>query len=217
VNASERPGRTRKAEQSEVTRAALVAVARQLFAQQGFADTSVEQIVRTAHVTRGALYHHYRDKHDLFRAVFESVEQELVERLLRAAARTDDPLDRIQRGFDAFLDACLEPAVQRIILIEGPSVLGWDEWQAIDARYMFGLIDAGLRQAIEAGAIDEQPTEPLAHLLLGAASQAGLTVARDRHPRRARAATGESLRRLIAGLARPARARSPGSTRGRRS
>jgi AcrR family transcriptional regulator len=194
------PTRTKKARQSETTRAALISAARELFAEQGFSETSTEQIVKRAGVTRGALYHHYRDKEDLFRAVFETIEAELAERLLKAATRADEPVEQIQRGFAAFLDACLEPAIQRIVLIEGPTVLGWDQWQAIDARYMSGLICGGLNQAIATGAIDAQPTEPLAHLLLGAASQAGLALARDKHPRRARATTGASLERLIEGL-----------------
>jgi AcrR family transcriptional regulator len=197
----ERP-RTKKAEQSESTRAALIAAARELFAELGFAATSTEQIVQRANVTRGALYHHYRDKEDLFRAVFEQLEQELVDRLLHASTKSDEPLEQMQLGFAAFLDACLDREVQQVVLIEGPSVLGWEQWQAIDARYMFGLVDLGLRQAIEAGAIDEQPTEPLAHLLLGAASQAGLVVARHPRPRQARTQAGAALQRLLDGLRR---------------
>ena len=199
---TEQPPKTKKAEQSETTRAALITAARALFAEKGFADTSTEEIVQRAQVTRGALYHHYRDKEDLFRAVFEAVEAELAGRLMRAATLGKNPLDQLQRGFAAFLDACLERDVQQIVLIDGTSVLGWDEWQRIDAQYMFGLIDAGLHLAIEARQIDDQPTDWLGHLLLGAASQAGLMVARAKHPRRARTVAGESLQRLLDGLRR---------------
>ena len=197
---AEAPTRSRKAEQSEVTRAALVAAARELFATKGFADTSTEEIVQRAQVTRGALYHHYRDKQDLFRAVFEEVEAGLARRALKAAMRASSPLERIQIGFAAYLDACLEPSVQRIALIEGPSVLGWDQWHEIDVRYMFDPVERGLRQAIEASEIDDQPTDALTHLLFGACAQAALVVARATKPRKARANAGAALHRLIEGL-----------------
>ena len=197
---AEIPARSRKAEQSEATRAALVAAARELFASKGFAETSTEEIVQGAQVTRGALYHHYRDKEDLFRAVVEEIEEELTRRTLKAAARGSTPLERIQLGFADYLDACLEPAVQRICLIEGPSVLGWDKWLEIDERYMFTPVETGLRQAIDAAEIDDQPTDTLAHLLFGAASQAALVVARASKPRKARASAGAALHRLIEGL-----------------
>jgi AcrR family transcriptional regulator len=190
-----------KAEQSEATKTALIGAARRLFTEHGFAGTSTEQIVAAANVTRGALYHHYRDKEDLFRAVFEELEGELAERVLRVALRGADPLARLKAGFDAFLEASLEPAVQRIVLLEGPSVLGWETWHEIDERHMFGLIDGGLREAMEAGMLDEQPTGALAHLLMGAAAQAALTVARAPRPRKARQNAGAALARLIDGLA----------------
>ena len=197
---AETPARSRKAEQSEATRAALVAAARELFATKGFAETSTEEIVQGAQVTRGALYHHYRDKEDLFRAVVEELEEELARRTLKAALRGSTPLERIQLGFADYLDACLEQSVQRICLIEGPSVLGWDKWLEIDERYMFKPVETGLRQAIEAAEIDDQPTDTLAHLLFGAASQAALVVARASKPRKARANAGAALHRLIEGL-----------------
>ena len=192
--------RTRKDEQSEATRAALLAAARQLFTEHGFTGTGTEQIVRTAGVTRGALYHHYRDKEALFRAVFEQIETELVARVMKDAMKENEPFARMQRGFDSFLDACLEPHVQRIVLLEGPTVLGWDAWHEIDEAYMFGITRGGIDEAIAAGAIEPQPSDALAHLLLAAASTAGLVVARDADPRRARATMGASLQRLLEGL-----------------
>src|SRR5437763_14874590 len=115
-----------KAEQSEVTRAALVDAAQALFAERGFADTPTEAVVKTAGVTRGALYHHFTDKTDLFRAVYERLEQRMIARVEEAVAGLTDPIEVLQRGADAFLDACMEPAVQRIVLLEGPTVLGWE-------------------------------------------------------------------------------------------
>ena len=199
--------RSRKDEQAEATRSALLAAARRLFTDHGFAGTGTEQIVRTAGVTRGALYHHFRDKEDLFRAVFEVIEAEIAARVMRDAMKEPDPFARMQRGFDSFLDACLEPDVQRIVLLEGPTVLGWERWHEIDQAYMFGITKNGLDEAIAAGQIAEQPSDALAHLLLGAGSSAALVVARDRHPRRARATMGASVQRLLEGLKAPAKPR----------
>jgi AcrR family transcriptional regulator len=192
--------KTSKAERSEATRAALLAAARELFAEQGFAATGTEQIVRRARVTRGALYHHFRNKEDLFRAVFEVIEAELAERLVAAALRSQDPLRRLQRGFSAFLDACLEPDVRQVVLIDGPAVLGYEEWLEIDARHMVGLVEAGLQEAVAAGVMADRPTAPLAHLLLGATSQAAMVVARDPDPGRARTASSRALAQLVEGL-----------------
>ena len=192
--------KTKKAEQAEATRGALLRAARELFAAKGFADTSTEEIVVASGITRGALYYHYRDKEALFAAVFEELEQELVDRVFKAAVRSKDPVERLQLGFAEFFDACLDPAVQRIVLVEGPSVLGWDLWHEIDCRYMFGLVEAGVRESIEAGLLREQSTEQLAHLLMGGACQAALVVARSSTPRKARAAAGEALHGLIEGL-----------------
>jgi AcrR family transcriptional regulator len=199
VTETNRP-KTKKAERYEATRAALVSAARTLFAERGFAGTGTQEIVEAAGVTRGALYHHFRDKEALFLAVFESIESELADQLHRAGLRVEDPLDRLQLGFAAFLNACLEPDVQRIGLIDGPAVLGWDQWHEIDSRYWSGTIEDALQEAVDAKLIDSQPTAPLAQLLLGAASQAALLLAKHPQPRRGRAETAESFRRLLDGL-----------------
>lgn len=146
------------------------------------------------------MYHHFRDKTDLFRAVFEQIEQELSEHITAAAARGRDPMTQIHCGIDAFLDRCLDPDVQRIALLEAPSVLGWETWQEIDERYAFGLVTAGLQAAMESGAIDRQPLEPLAHVLMGALTQAGMTLARADDPQRERRRIGKALRSVIGGL-----------------
>src|SRR5881275_823398 len=106
--------RSRMAERAEETREALIATARSLFAERGFAGVATEEIVRAARMTRGALYHHFSSKEDLFRAVYEDVEQELVERISADALAAADPLDALRAGARGFLDACEEPAVQRI-------------------------------------------------------------------------------------------------------
>ena len=190
----------RKAEQFEQTRAVLLDVARRLFAERGYADAGTEEVVQRAGVTRGALYYHFRDKRDLFRAVVEDLQQEVLARVQQAAATEADPWRGLRAGLHAFLDACMEGAVQRIVLIDAPSVLGWAAWRELDAKYGFGLLRTVLQGLIEAGLLEPQPVEPLAHMLLGALSEAGLVIAEADDPVEARATVGASLDRLLRGL-----------------
>src|SRR5690606_8160720 len=117
-----------------------------LFAERGYAGTATEEIVADAGITRGALYYHFADKADLFRAVFEELAAEVVARIDAAAAAARGGGASLRAGCHAWLDACLDPAVQRIVLLDGPSVLGWEEWRRIDARYG----SRSLRRLIEA-------------------------------------------------------------------
>src|SRR2546421_10255411 len=115
-----------QSERSAATREALIAAARELFAERGYAAVGTEEIVRAAGVTRGALYHHFAGKRELFEAVHEDDERQLVERIAASAISTSaDPLQALHAGAQAFLDACEDPAVQRIALVDAPSVLGW--------------------------------------------------------------------------------------------
>jgi AcrR family transcriptional regulator len=190
-----------KAEQSETTRAALVGAAEALFADRGFADTATEAVVKAAGVTRGALYHHFTDKADLFRAVYESLEQRMIAQVEEAVAGLTDPLEVLHRGTEAFLDACLEPAVQRIVLLDGPSVLGWETWRQIDMAYGLGMVTAVLEVAVQTGAISAAPVEALAHILLGGLNEGAMLMAASPDPEAARQRTGEALRVVIDGLA----------------
>jgi AcrR family transcriptional regulator len=171
--------KTRKAEQSEVTRAVLVRTARELFSERGFAETPTEEIVKRAGITRGALYHHFRDKEDLFRAVVEDVEAELVRHLVTAASRESDPLARFRAGSHSFLKAALDPDVQRLVLNDAPSVLGLAAWREIDDRHGLGFVRGGLEAAMKAGQIAEQPLDPLANILLGALKEAAMLIAQS--------------------------------------
>jgi AcrR family transcriptional regulator len=188
---------TRKAEQAEATRAALVMAARELFAQRGFAGVGTEEIVHRAGVTRGALYHHFAGKEDLFRAVHEQLERELVEGIAAEAASAGDPLAALRAGARAFLDACQDPAIARIALVDAPSVLGWERWREIGLRYGFGLVEGVLEEAMKAGAIEREPVRALAHLVLGAIDEAAMLVARADDGGRTRREVGESVERLI--------------------
>src|SRR5262245_34368391 len=131
------PGR-REAE-ARATREALIEAALALFTERGYAGVGTEEIVARAKVTRGALYHHFEDKRDLFRAVFERVEGDLMERIGATMEGAQDPWDLMVRGMRAFLDACEEPAVKQIALLDAPAVLGWEEWREIDNRHGLGL------------------------------------------------------------------------------
>jgi AcrR family transcriptional regulator len=174
----EEPDRSRVAERAEETRAALLAAARALFAERGYAGVGTEEIVRAARLTRGALYHHFGGKEDLFRAVYEEVEQEIVVQIAAEAVKAADPLAALQIGARVWLDACEDPAIQRIALLDAPSVLGWEQWREIGLRYGFGLVEGTLAAAMDAGQIERQPVRPLAHLLIGSIDEAAMLIAR---------------------------------------
>jgi len=196
-----KPLRTLKAEQSEATRAALIAVARELFAERGYAAVGTEEIVRAAGVTRGALYHHFAGKKELFQAVYEEVERQLVERIATSAmSSAGDPLRALHAGAQAFLDACEDPAVQRVALVDAPSVLGWEQWREIGLRYGLGLVQATVQAAIDAGQIEPQPVGPLAHLLLGAIDEGAMLIARADDDGVTREQVGASVERFLEAL-----------------
>jgi AcrR family transcriptional regulator len=201
-------------EQGEATRAALVRAAQRLFTRKGYGATATEEIVRAAKVTRGALYHHFSDKEELFRAVFEATEAQMLERVLGVAADVPTTMAELHVAIDAFLEACLDPTLRRIILQEGPAVLGWTTWHEIDSQYAFGAVSAGLQAAMDSGELERQPVEPLAHLVVGSIMQAGMVVARADDQKAESAAIGRALHRMLDGL-RPAadRARAGGPRR----
>jgi AcrR family transcriptional regulator len=195
---TEPPGR-REAE-ARATRDALIAAALALFTERGYAGVGTEEIVARAKVTRGALYHHFTDKRDLFRAVFEQVESDLMERIGATMQSADDPYELMVGGMRAFLDACEEPAVKQISLTDAPAVLGWQEWREIDNRHGLGLTRAALDGAVQAGLIRPIATEPMAHLFVAALSEAAFVITHAEHPRKARAEVEEALVQLVEGL-----------------
>ena len=201
--AQDRPPRT-KAAQREATVAALIAVARELFAERGYAGVGTEEIVKQAGVTRGALYHHFRGgKEELFRAVLVQISAETMQRVVQEAARTDDPWEELVLGSEAFLDASMTPEVQRIMLVDGPSVLGWDVWRAIDTDHGLGLLEAAVQTAMDAGRLQPGSASAVAQVLAGALDEAAMVVARADDPAAARAEMGLTVRRLLEGLRGP--------------
>jgi AcrR family transcriptional regulator len=194
---------TNKQEQrSRATRDGLLSAARTLFAERGYAAVGTEEIVRAAGMTRGALYHQFRDKEQLFEAVFEQVEAETTQRIAEdALAAATDPLAALSAGSHAFLAVCAEPEIERIILLDAPAVLGWERWREIGFRHGLGLVVGVLQAGMDAGVIAQQPITPLAHLLLGALDEGALYAARSQDPETARAEVEQIIDRLIAGLA----------------
>ncbi len=193
-----------KAAQSEATTGALVSAARDLFAERGYAGVGTEEIVRKAGVTRGALSHHFRGgKEELFRAVVVQVSAETVQRVAQAAANTDDPWEELVLGSEAFLDACATPAVQRIVLLDAPSVLGWDVRRAIDADYGLRLLEGAIQNAMDAGRLLPGSASAVAHVLAGALDEAAMVVARAQDASTARAEMSVTIRRLLEGLRAP--------------
>jgi len=198
---------------AEATRTRLVVTARSLFATKGYFATGTAEIVEAAGVgTRGALYHHFADKRALFEAVFEAVEQDLEARAAGAVTGTT-AFEQLRQGLDAFLDESLDAEVRRILLVDGPAVLGWDRWRDIEARYGIGSITRTLRAGTLDGSIAVADPDAMAHLLLAVVAEAALYIAHEERSA-ARAEAGRSLTTLLSGLAasspapRPARSRS---------
>jgi AcrR family transcriptional regulator len=195
--------RRTQAERSAATRDALVSAGRALFGARGYADVGTEEVVRAAGVSRGALYHHFADKAELFAAVLESVEEMTNARVVAAvmAAGPDDPITAMQRGTAAFLDICAEPEMARIMLIDAPAVLGAQGWSDASTESDIGLVVQLITHGIEVGRIRPQPVVPLARILLGALREAALFLASAPDPAAARDEVGAVLNGIIESVA----------------
>ena len=190
---------TRK-ELAEQTRQQLVAAARRLFAEKGFFATSTSDIVEAAGVgTRGALYGHFANREELFLEVLESVEADLGAKVAANVTGTTWH-QRLDQALAAFLDASLHADVRRILLIDGPAVLGWDTWRAVEARHGLGALKLMLDEGNAEGSLDVADTETMSHLLLSVIDEAALFIAHAKHPKKARKTAGASVAALVAGL-----------------
>ena len=198
-----------QADRTERTRGQLVAAGREAFGQRGYEEVSTTDLATAAGVTRGALYHHFADKRDLFRAVYESVEAELTQRAAGAlqtrgqaptAAGAPGVAAELIAGAELFLDLTLQPEIGQIVLRDGPAVLGWSEWRRIGARYGLGVIENALARGVESGELRPVSIQPTAHALLGALDELAMWVAEADDVPAARREAGESLRLLVAAL-----------------
>jgi AcrR family transcriptional regulator len=191
----------RKIEQGQATRRALVDVARGLFVERGYEDTSIELVLEGAAVSRGALYHHFASKRDLYEAVLEDVEARLADGVMRAAVGIEDPLAAMKAGCGAFLSMAREPDVKRIVLTDAPAVVGWERWREIDERHAFGILKLSLANTPAAARLTEPAGDTLAHVLLASLLEMGMLVARSEEPRtaqrNAQAVVDEIIERLL--------------------
>ncbi len=189
-------------ERSAATRLALIGAARRLWAQRGYADVGTPEIAAAAGVTRGAMYHQFADKAALFLAVLEAVEGDMMARLGAAVATSgaDTPAAAIRASVEQWLVVSVDPEVRQIVLLDGPSVLGWQRFRDLAQRYSLGMTEHLLAAAMDAGQVARQPTRPLAHVLIGALDEAAMVVANADDQDRARAEVGAVLRGLIDGL-----------------
>jgi AcrR family transcriptional regulator len=199
-DASEPERPSLRAEQVAQTRAALVAAGRQLFGDKGFSATSVDELARTARVTTGALYHHFPTKTALFEAVFEDTHGELL-RTSEPTGPATDELDFLTQGLELYLDAIVRPDLQRILVLDGPAVLGLARFTELDERDAFPLIAGALSAAQAAGRLEVSDPETVARLILGTLTRAALLIANSPAPEATRAQVAATLRKMIAALA----------------
>lgn len=192
---------TLRERQAEATRQLLVSVARQLFTEQGYAATSIEEIIKQAGVARGALYHHFPGKDALFRAVYDQVQAEVASRVVTVALSTTEPWDGVRAGLGAFLDACLEPAFRRIVVLDSVPVLSQDVWDGGIEHNELPMLRNVLTPLVETY-LPGVPVEPLVHVALGGLYGAALYIARSPDPKAARAEADTVLDTLIGGLRR---------------
>jgi AcrR family transcriptional regulator len=196
------PTATARANEAAATRAALLSAARELFGQQGYAATSVDEIVAAAGVTKGALYHHFGDKADLFRAVYEQVKSEVTEQVVEVY-NWPDPWESITVGAQKWLDAHLDPAVRRIVLQDARAVLAWETLRDLENRFGAVALRGAMRKSRTAGGFADAPLRPLALMLIGALGDACLYVADAPDPEAARAEVDPVLNQMLEAFRAP--------------
>jgi len=183
------------------TRDALVTAGRARFGAVGYSATSVDTIAEDAGLTTGALYHHFANKTELFVAVFEQIHLEILADYRAAAADSPTPIEAIARAFEAFLDAVLDPAVQRVIVIDAPAVLGLGRFTELDEKFAFAALTEALREAGRARQLRVRDAETLARLLLGTLARGSLLIATAKDPKRTRNDVASTVRDLLRSLA----------------
>ena len=195
--------KSRREQYSEATRNALLEAATALFFERGFGRTALEDVAAAAQVTRGAVYHHFTNKQQLFEAVLDSLESQAKQRVTAATAGVGDPWESAMAGLDAFLELCCDPVYGRLVWQEGPVALGWARWKECEEEHAYGLIEGFVRTLVDAGLI-EVPSIDLATRfcfhLLGAAGQE-LADADDARKQQTRAECADLTRRMLTGLA----------------
>ena len=194
------PVKDGRAERGEATREALIEAARELFSERGYAAVGTNEVVKRAGVTRGAMYHHFADKRELFRAVYEDTERRLVEGLAVQTAAIEDPWEALVVGMRSFFDVASDPKLMQMGLIDGPAVLGWEAWREIGNRYGVKLTTTGLQRAMDAGVLRRADVTLLARMLLAALGEAAMLMASADDPRAERERVEATIFTMLEGL-----------------
>lgn len=189
-----------RVEHGKETTQKLINTARQVFSKCGYGRASTEEIVNLAGVTRGALYHHFENKKGLFEAVLDDAQKDIASRIMHAVERESNLWDQFVAGCRAFLESCIDPSLQQIVVIDGPAVVGWEIWRRIDSVHGLNLLKDGLRELVKAGIIKPLPIDPIAHLLSGAMNEAALWIAQSKEPKKALSEVMNSLEILLKSL-----------------
>jgi AcrR family transcriptional regulator len=187
----------RNVARGEATRGQLIGIATRMFAERGYEDTSIEAVLREAGVSRGSLYHHFASKEALFEAVAEEVETSVGEQTVAAASGSAGPVEGLRAGFVAWIRLAGDPVVRRILLIDGPSVLGWERWRAMEEQHALGLIRAVLQIIADEGRVRPELVGTLSHVLLASVNEVALLVARSDDKEAAMQAGADAIDELL--------------------
>lgn len=193
----------RNKEETAITIQTLIEVARTHFTERGYADAALEEIVQEAGLTRGALYHHFGNKKGLFQAVLDTVQKEVAERVETQAAKSGDVWEQLILGCRAFITAAVEPRNKRIMLLDGPAVLGWEEWRRMDEQNSMRLLRAQLQFMQQQGELRQVAVDALTHMLSGAMNEAALWIAQAAEDEQAYEESMSVISLLLEGLRGP--------------
>jgi AcrR family transcriptional regulator len=195
------PGK--RAAQGRATRGQLIEVATGLFADHGYEGTSIEAVLTAAGVSRGALYHHFAGKEALFRAVLEALSERITEQLTEVISGCTDPVEAVRTSALGWIDLAGDPVIQRIMLVDAPSVLGWEQWRAMDEGRTVGAMRAMLQAVSDTGLLPGKLVDPFADMILAALDEAAMVVARAPDSRVAVAEGRQAVEEFLARLLRP--------------
>ncbi|HYH33786.1 MAG TPA: TetR/AcrR family transcriptional regulator [Nocardioides sp.] len=193
---------SRRQQYSATTRRALIDHAEELFTEHGYAATSLDAIVAAAQVTKGALYHHFSGKQALFEAVFERVEGEAARAIHDSLEGHEDPWEKAMAGLGAFLDVVQQPTYRRIVILEGPAVLGYARFREQEERSTFANVLEIVGSVLQAGpwTLDDDMLQTFTRIFFGAMSSAGESVSTSEDPLAAAARVETAIRFILAGL-----------------
>ena len=193
----------KRAAQGRATRGQLIEVATGLFAEHGYEGTSIEAVLTAAGVSRGALYHHFAGKEALFTAVLEAVSERITAQLTEVISGCTDPVDAVRTAALGWIDLASDPVIQRIMLVDAPSVLGWEQWRAMDEGRTVAATRDMLQAVSDTGRLPGELVDPFAYMILAALDEAALVIARASDSRAAVAEGRQAVEEFLARLLRP--------------